>query len=410
MSKSLTIWRSRKFLWFAVGNTGNNVGDAIYAVVLPLFVYHITHHLAAMSVMTALAMVPLVFGPVTGVMVDRWGARWLVAPALGIQLLAGSLLAILGSTHRLPLGLLYVLGGILEVAGGVYRGAWMAALPRLFPGRGPEARAALGILYVTTTLVGPLLSGLLLPRLGYIALLWINVASFALPILVSITGVPYPIPEPNDTQKSVTRQLQEGWTSLRSRPVLFHATLIEAAQNLVVSSGLTTVLIYYLRHTFHLAPGWVSWIVMADGIGALAASIIAPRWGDKGIRWIPLVGSSLTAGALFLLFVPFWWIVPAVLLVLPLGATAIYTSIEMAVYHQIAPDVLGRVNGISRLIRGLPAFACPLLLAALSHFLTVRGTFLFIAVFMALLAVATRHLTRNQAPRSGVSKDASATS
>ncbi|AEJ40360.1 Uncharacterized MFS-type transporter yfiS [Sulfobacillus acidophilus TPY] len=370
------------------------MGDALYAIVMPLFVYHLTHHLTAMSVMTALAMSPLLFGPGTGVLVDRWGANRLVAPALGIQVIAGSLIAILGMTHRLPIGLLYVLGGILEVAGGVYRGAWMAALPRLFPGRGPEARAALGILYVITTLIGPFLSGLLLPRLGYIALLWINVASYILPIVVSITGVPYPVTLPETTRISVVHQLLEGWAALRSLPVLFRAILIEAAQNLVISSGLTTVLIYYLRHTFHLAPGWVSWIVMADGVGALIASIVVPRWGPKGIRWIPVVGSGLAAGASFLLMVSVWWIVPVVLVLLPLGVTGISTAIEMAVYHQIAPDVLGRVNGISRLIRGLPAFACPLLLAALTHVLTVQGTFLVIAVMMTMLAAATLHLTR----------------
>jgi MFS family permease len=389
-----SIWRSRRFIWFATGNTGNNIGDALYAVVLPLFVYHVTHELAAMSVMTMLAMLPLIFAPVTGISVDRWGPGRLIVPALGVQIVTGSLMAVLAMEHSLPVGALYALGGILEVAGGIYRGSWMASLPQVFPGRAPQARAALGILYVTTTLIGPFVAGLLLPRIGYVPLLWVNVASFVLPLLVMITGVSYPSPVSNTPSRSLLEDLIQGWQALKGLPLLLESVLTEAAQNLVVSSGLTTVLMYYLRQDFRISAAVVSWIVMADGAGALVASILVPRWGQRGIRWILPFGSVLSAGVLFGLLVPHWWIVPVILFLLPLGVTGITTAIEMAVYHQIAPEVLGRVNGIARLIQGLPALLCPLVLAALSHAFTIKGMFVIVAVFMTIVALATLRVTR----------------
>lgn len=388
------LWRSARFLWFATGNFGNNLGDAVYAVALPLLIYHLTHQLTAMSVMATISLCPLIFGPVVGVFVDRWAPGRLVVPSLIIQLLGSALIPMLNAAHVLSIGDLYVLGGLIEFAGSAYRRSWMAALPRLFPHRAPEARVALQQLYVTTTLLGPAAAGLLIGQLGYMGLMWLNAATFLLPIVVTATGVPFP----RDRGASSSRprfwsDLRRGWHALRTAPLLFEGVIVRAAQNLVTSTGLTTLLMYYLRSTFGLSPGRVSVMMVAGGAGGLAGSLLAPMWGRRSLRLALPMGSLVAAGTLYLLFWPVWEVVPAVLFLMGLTAMGIFTAIEQSTFYEVPSGQLGRVSGLFGLVAGVPAVLSPLILAFLSHILALHGTFMVIAAYLTVIAGIAGALT-----------------
>lgn len=392
-----SLWQSRQFLWFAAGNFGNNLGDAVYAVALPLLIYQLTHQLLAMSVMATISLGPLIFGPVLGVFVDRWSPGRLVVPSLIVQLLASVLIPVLNAAHVLSIDSLYVLGGLIEFAGSAYRRSWMAALPWLFPRRAPEARVSLQHLYVATTLVGPAAAGLLIGRLGYMGLMWLNAATFLLPIVVTATGVPFPRgargPSPSSVHPPFWLGLRAGFQAIRRAPLLLQAMVVRGAQNLVTSAGLTTLLMYDLRSTFGVSSGRVSLMLVAGGAGGLVGSLLAPRWGRRSLRLVLPAASLAAAGAVYLLFWPVWQVVPIVLFLIGLAAMGIFTVIEQATFYDVPPDQLGRVSGLFGLGAGVPAVLSPIVLAFLSHALTLPGTFAVIAVFLSVTAVAALAVT-----------------
>ena len=382
----MSLWRSGRFLWFAAGNFSNNLGDSIYVVALPLFIYHLTRQLTAMSIMATISLSPLILGPVVGVFVDRWSPGRLVVPSLLIQLAASGLIPILNASHALSMDALYVLGGLIEFSGSAYRRSWMAALPWLFPQRSPEARVSLHQLYVATTLLGPLAAGLLIGRLGYMGLIWLNVATFLIPIIVAVVGVPFPRVASAPSKSQFWSDLRDGWKALRTAPLLLNAMIVRALQNLVTSTGLTTLLMYYLRATFGLSPARVSVMVVAGGAGGFIGSLLAPMWGRRSLRMVLPVGSLLAAGTVYMLLWPVWGAVPVVLFLVALATMGIFTAIEQATFYEVGSDQLGRVSGLFGLVAGVPAVLSPLVLAVLSHMVSPHGTFLVIAGFMTVIA------------------------
>jgi len=377
-----SIWTSKKFLTFAAGNTLNNVGDAIYGITLPLLIYHLTHSLVSMSIMVALQPFPLLMAPIMGSIVDRIGPRAVIVPSLLVQMLCGGLLIFSTGNH---LVFVYILGTLIQIGGAFYRTGWMTSLPRVFPDRAPEARAALGTCYIASTIVGPLLVGALINYTGYSVLLWINFLTFLAPLVVSRLGVPIP-QQISSTKlnaikgpKDLLEDLVEGWRVLRNEQQMLWLLIVQLPGDVLISASLDTLIIFELQHNFHISVSNTSWILMIGSFGALFGSILASHLGTKSTKLLLLIGSIVSSLSILALNIRGWIGIPIALLIYPASAQAVYTVFQMLIYRKIDQTVLGRVNGLIRVIRGVPTMLSPLLATLLVDTTGLSDTYLIMA-------------------------------
>lgn len=377
-------WRDRTFLVFASGNTANNIGDAIYAVAVPLLVFDLTGSLALMSVLATFVPIALLFGPVFGVAADRWGPRVLVVPGLLVQAAAALVLNIAAFVLDAPIWVLLVTGALVQFGGGMYRAGWMSGIPTQFPQNPPRARGALRTCFIATTVVGPALAALLVNRMGYELLLWFNMVTFVAPVVVWKMGIHPPRVQRDRTPSSIATELKAGWAILRRSTEVFHVMLVVLPLDFVSSTGTLTIAIFYLRDRWEMSPGGVSAVLMAANAGALLGSVVVTQRDHWPLRPMLLVGIGAITACLLVMPVPALVVFVAAFLVFAVVDSALDVATEMLIYRVIPAEAIGRSNGFWRLIHGIPQFLAPLVISVVAAAIGVGPTFTVLAGVAAL--------------------------
>lgn len=399
-------WKDTSFRVFAAGNVANNIGDAVYAVALPLLVFDLTGSLQLMSLLAALGPVALVLGPVFGLAADRWGPRVLVVPGLVVQMGAALLLNVAAFSLGAPFLLLFVTGALVQLGGGMYRSGWMAGIPSMWPQDPARARGALSSCYVATTVIGPGLAAALVARVGYDVLLWFNLLTFVAPIVVWQMGIhPAPV-APDRPRSSPGRELAAGWSILRRSSQVFRVMLVSLPFDFVSSAGTVTLVIFHLRDRWDMSPGGVSAVLLAANVGALAGSLLVSERDSWPLRRLLAIGLVGVVACLLAMPAPFLPAVVVAFVVFFVVDSALAVATEMLVYRAIPAEAIGRSNGFWRLVHGIPQLLAPLFISVLGDLVGSSATFLVLAaiggVSVVWLAVSW-HALAADAPKEAVS-------
>ena len=391
-----SAWRDRRFVVFAVGNTLNNIGEGIYGIALPLLLLHRTGSLGAMSLLAAIAPLMLtVGGPVFGGLADRYGSRVLVVPGLLVQLSAALALNVYLAVGHPPTAVLFFSELLVQAGGVAYRGGWMAGVPSMFPDKPGRARGALSTCYTATIVIGPALAAGLVDPLGYLGLLWINLATFVAPLVVWAMGIkPSNGRSPEERAgHSFWRHLQDGWAMLRGSGNAWTVLLVLVPCNFVFSIGTITLAIYYFKHSLGMSATAVGAAMACVNVGALLGAFLVSEGPSWRIR--PLVLVTLLGSAACLMLVPATTIVVVAvgaLVVIMLLDSVVSVAAEMLLYRSVPPEAIGRSIGLVRLILGFPQFLAPAVISALSGVIGVRGAFVLLGAvaFVPGLWIAAR--------------------
>jgi len=360
-------WRQRRFLSFASGNLINNIGDAAFSVTLPLLVYHLTHSFTVMSVFAVFAPISLVLGPLLGTVTDRWGSRLFVVPGLVVQLVSAVGLNILVLSGHVVLAAFVGLVAVIELGGGLYRFGWMVGVSKLFPANPGRARGALSTLYLAAVVIGPLLTAVLLGKIGYIGLLWFNVATYAAPIVVWYAGV-QPITSVGEVAPArwrPFRELRAGWIALRGNLVVYRTTILLVPLSLVTSSGTTALVIFYFRRSLGLSASSVAILIAVASLASVLTSLAVSEVSRLKIRVFLTAGFGAVALGLFFMAVPALPLIIAAFVAFTGAQSCVYTGSGILLFNLVPADLIGRTSGIQRLAAGAPEMVAPLILAGL---------------------------------------------
>ncbi|MEU2915878.1 MFS transporter [Streptomyces massasporeus] len=373
-------WPDRRFQVFAAGNVVNNIGEAVYTVALPLFVYERTGSLTVMALLAVLTPATLLLAPVFGVVVDRYGARVLVVPGLLVQAAAAVALNLTGLAARAPVWPLFVFGALVQIGGAAYRMGWMTGVAHMFPDNPVRSRASLGSLYQVTNVVGPLLVSAALLWTGYPGLLWFNVVTFLAPIAVWLAGVHPPRRRPADGGDrdggGPVAGLADGLRLMRATPVLLHAMLVFVPMLLVGTAGTLTLSLFRLQHDWELAPRTVGLVLVAVRIAGVLGTVLVTERRTFPFRRIVLAGTVGMGGALLLMASGSVHVFVAAMVVMFGFQAALAVAADLMVFRFVPADALGRVGGTVDLALGLPILAGPLVVPALAGTLGASATFL----------------------------------
>ncbi|UNO38719.1 MFS transporter [Streptomyces sp. MST-110588] len=387
--------RDRRFRIFATGNALNNVGEAVYATVLPLMVYDLTGSLAAMSLLAAAIPLSLVAGPWLGSAADRWGPRVLVVPGLLVQA-TGAVIMNLGVTAgHAPTWLLFGCAFLIALGGSAYLTGWVTGVPGMFPDCKVRARGTLNSIFFATTVAGPLLITATLPWIGYTGLLWLNAMTFAAPIAVWAMGIHPPRKQPVPAARPrAGRGVREGWRAITSDPRMLTITVVHVVLALLCGTGLQTLLVYDLRHSWHVSGATSSAVILAANACMLLGNLLVAQRATFRPHLSLTLGTGLRALTLFLLVAPLWPVFVGAMALGALGQGAVLSTMVMMRVKYVSAEVLGRSSGLLSLLAGGAALLSPVLTPALSHALGVRGALLVLGLLSLSTLFYLRHTWR----------------
>lgn len=391
----------RSFRAFLAAQTLSAAGDSFSYVALPLLVLHTTGSVVQMGLITALGgAAAMITGVFAGAIADRFNrkallissdvARFLLYAAIPVTWFAGP-----------QLWLIYAIVPVTSCFSMMFQVAHVTVVPSLVPKE--HIIKANGRLYATTAtafLAGPALAGAISGAFGPQTAIAVDAASFALSA-VALLFVKF---QSQPGQRSERGGFLAGAKFLWGQPVLRALTVLLAAFT-SISTGLTDVFIFKLKHDLSQPDRVVGYVMAASFVGTLLASLAVPRVRKRlgfGTAWVAacvLCGLAVLAIA---------WsqqvVVIAAMAAAVLFATGIAGICSMSLRQEITPSpLLGRVTSAFWTLHGaLNPAGIAILAAAAGRFgttatLYVAGSAIILIALSALVTpVFTHQLAKRQ--------------
>ncbi|MGG0761621.1 MFS transporter [Bacillus paramycoides] len=378
-SMTVSTTFSKEYKIFIFGLFISRIGDSLYTFAFPWIAYQLTGSAVIMSSLFFINVLPIVlFGPIVGVIVDRYDRRRLLWIADAISIILVSLVPILHSLHLLEIWHLYIITFILAVMSMLFDVTTVTVIPHIAGASLTKANSLYQMVNQLSSLLGPMLAGLCISFIGSFQVLWINVLSF-IATLVAVMLLPSIITlnsKNNDknTLQNVLADLLDGFKWLKNDRLNI-ALSFQAMVGNFGASAVLGVLMYYLLSTLHLTPEQSGFNYTLIGIGGLLGSLIAVPL-EKRLRRGVLIPLLLFFGALGLT-IALWsryWIAPGIAF-----------GIASVRQETVPSNMQGRVLGFSRVLTRL---AMPLGALVGGIFLAYNPVYVFaLAAFTKLLEV-----------------------
>jgi MFS family permease len=377
----------------------SQAGDWLYNLALLAFVYERTHSSTWLAITTAARVLPVVvFGPLGGVVADRYDRRRLMLASDGVRFVL--MLALAGvAAAGLPVALAPIIAALSTAAASVYIPSVAATTPRLVDDADlPAANAARSVIQQVCIVAGPGLGALLLllgpPSLAFA----INGATFALSAL-AVASIPSgaifaPAGE-TEQAPNVLRELRDGARALLEQPV----TMRLVGADIVCSAiyGAETVLLLLLSRDLGLGDHGYGYLLASFGLGGVLGAVVAGRVAGNDRTRVVLVGAMAVLAACTALLADPFGVGGAVALGVISGAGFIVVEVlvETSLQRTLAPEVFARAYGFAfpAAIAGIVAGS--LIAAPLVALFGVRGAFVALG---ALTAAYTLTLLRRPEP------------
>lgn len=339
MSALLRANPAFRLLWTA--RTASYVGDSLGLVALLIYLEVSTGQaLAVAFLLIAADFVPGLFGPLTGVVSDRFDLRRVL---IGCEVAQGVLtLAIAVLLPPLPVLLLLV--GLRGIAAQVFQPAARSAVPVLVSDKDLEtANSALGAGTFGLEAVGPLLAAALLPLLDTRGLLFVDAATFAVSAVLLAFLPRLPRAAAEATFGAGTRA---GLAYIWRTPVIRAVGLGFVA--VVAFSGVDDVaLVFLARDNLGADDAATALLYAGIGIGLAAGYPLLARFGARtGSAVLIVAGFGISSAGN--LFTGLAWAVGAALAlqtVRGLGVAALDVGVNTHVQRVVPADLQGRVFG-----------------------------------------------------------------
>lgn len=245
----------------------------------------------------------------------------------------------------------YAVAATLGFLGALSQPALHASLPNVVPPNHlVAANALVGATFNGAVMVGPVIGGVLVARLGFAPAIFINGVSFLLSaVLVARVNLP-PQPPSNEDWHPVA-ELREGFRYIGTTP-LVRGVIVVMGIVMLAAAVKSPVEPLFILNVLHGAPEMLGFVGGAWGIGMVVGSVFAPaaarRWKRENMLWagVAVVGTSVVAAA------QAGAIAPVLVLWLVAGAgNALGTVCYESLLQERTPDELrGRVFAASEAV------------------------------------------------------------
>jgi MFS family permease len=397
--------RDFRLVW--AGQAISLLGDQFHFIALAWLVLDLTGSgLALGTVLMAAAIPRAVLIVVGGALADRFPPRRMmlisdIARGVTVGLLAGLVLS--GSAE---LWHLVVMGVIFGIADALFFPAMNAIVPQVVPiERLPAANGLVQATGQLTTLIGPVLAGLLVVAVGTGAAFAIDAVSFGVATLALLAmrgghGRPVAVPAATDAStptpatdagptasRGLLADIRAGWRYAVADPAIRTLLLLSAVFNLAINGPIAVGLPWLADQRFGADASTFGLLLAGFGLGALVGALLAgslDRAPRQGTLLLTIAGGlGLGMAAIGLAAQP--TVVLAILAVMGLGIGYINVVVMAWLQAHVEPTMIGRVMGLAMLASfGLG----PISLAAAGALVDWSATALFLGAGALIVATA----------------------
>lgn len=386
-----------------ISAASSNLGDGVRLAALPLLAVTLTDEPVLIAGVGAATFLPAVlFGPVGGVVIDRFPRRRLLVMGQLARGIAVALFAALLVMDLAGIWAVYALAVVLGAGEVVVDGASQAAIPSLVPATLLERANArmVSTQLVLDRMVGAALGGVLFAFNAVVPFV-LDAVSFLLGGAAVATLSDDLAPTAADDEEpeatSMLDDAREGFVFLRDNILLRRMATSVGLINLAISTG-SSVLVLLVTDTLDAAPAAFGFVLAVAAVVGLVGSLVAERVVIRLGRATTLVGTLIVEIVAIVVIAT----APNVVLVavgvgLEAFAIVVFNIPGRAVRQEVIPDrLLGRVISSYRVLGFLGIPTGSVLGGVVTTFVGPRGAYAASAVLMlgatAAMAAAMKHL------------------
>lgn len=270
-------YRDFRVMW--IGACTSSIGTWMQKLAQSWLVYDISGSAFYLGLDAFLGEIPIIlFSLVGGAFADRTSRRKLLIISQFIQMGSAFLLAILvfsGLRQVWPIMCLSFVVGLAQSFGGP---AYSALIPTLVDAEDlPNAIALNSIQFNLARVIGPVLGGLALKKLGATWCFGLNGVSY---IAVVITLLMIRVKFTPPPRQSVLASIQQGFRFILQREAMV-ALMFLAFSMTVVGFPVIAFLPVFAREVFHSGPEAYTALLASSGLGSVAGALIVAGLGRK---------------------------------------------------------------------------------------------------------------------------------
>jgi MFS family permease len=327
-----------------------NVGRWLDFLVLGWLVLDLTGSPFMVGLAAFCRFAPMIMlGLFAGLLIDRLPRGRLLVGVQGVNLGVSALLAALFATGHGGLWWLIGLEALLGVAWAIDFPSRRTALFTLVgPKRVTNAVSLESVSMQGTKIVGPLLGGVLLARLGPVACYLVLAALFLGALLLTLAlarRVSFPTSPRGD--ESILAGLATGFQEARWQPAIFGVLIITIVMNGLVFPY-QQILPVFARDVLEIGPELLGVLVAVGGIGTLVGALWTAGQRDFVAHRQVFVGGSMLAALMVVIqsFSPGYWTSLAIQFIIGIAESGFGTMQSTIVLLAASERTRGRVLGI----------------------------------------------------------------
>jgi MFS family permease len=286
-----------------VGACTSSIGTWMQIVAQAWLVYDLSKSGFLLGLDMFLGGIPIfLFSLFGGVIADRFERRRVLLASQWVQMASAFTLTLLVVFHLVRvwhiLGLSFV-SGFAQAFGGP---AYLALIPTLVKREDmPNAIALNSIQFNTATVIGPMLGGLAMVKLGNAWCFGLNGLSFLAPI-ISLSMLHIRI-IPEKTAESMLESMKEGFRFIRRHGAM-EALMVLAFSMTALGVPSRTFLPIFAKQVFHRGPEVYTMFISVAGVGSVLGALAVASLGNVGhkgriaLSMLILMGVGITGFAL----------------------------------------------------------------------------------------------------------------
>jgi MFS family permease len=321
-------------------------GDWLTVVALAVLLFRLTHQPEAPALYILVKVAPRVFGPTSGgFLADRFGPARVAGWCALTQAVLTAAIVVCAATGTV--WAIFAAVAAAQFLGSMAQPGYAACIPRVTrPDRLLRVNAIYSGLFESSVLVAPAAGALLLTWMQPEVLVAVDAGSFALAglLMLSLRAAARPARFSPAGERASAIRLVARDPILRSLAASFFCSA-------AVITALQAVLVVAAAERFGHDTA-VGWLYAAVGAGGVIGSVALLRWRPPPISALGISIGFLVEVVPLGLFALVGGLIPALaLLAVSTAAAALYqTRGQTALQERVPAEILGRVNGLIRLL------------------------------------------------------------
>lgn len=288
-------------LWSA--SVASNLADGLGRTAIPLVATTLTMDPVLIAGISALAFVPwLVFGVLSGVIVDRVDRRIAMAAANALRVLAAVAVALMITTGTITIWWLYAAVLVFGIAETVFDNATIAIMPSVVPKGGLERansrmQAADIVVqnFVATPIAGVLFAVAIVIPIWSTAGGFLVAGALALLLPVSAARALRAPAEPGAARPTTGADVREAVRFLLGHRFLRNLIITASLVGLMLALAQATSILFFLE-TLDVPLVAIGFVTAGIGLGAMAGSLLASWFIERFGRGLVMFAGTLLCG------------------------------------------------------------------------------------------------------------------